>query len=339
RPAGALLLARAPGQQGDLVRHHERRVEADAELADQPLRPGPVLGLLQFAQELGRTGVGDRADELPDLVVGHADAVVPHGEGAGVPVDLELDVQVGDVDAGRLVPQGRQAQLVERVGRVGDELPEEDVLVRVDRVDHQLEQLTGLYLELKRFGRHGARLPHSSRAGHRMWRSHSNKSDRHLGSTSPLPPRPGATAASSSGPSSRATAVSGRTSRSARASRIAPSSELIIRVASGAARSGGPPISVSAPATASVHRVKAADTASRVDSVSPAQSTVAAATGQPPAKPADAYSSVHCRTISANSPAGVGSGSAARKRSTRSAAYRPAQPTASLTSCSLPPGK
>jgi hypothetical protein len=162
RPAGPLALTGAPGHQRHLVRHHEAGVEADAELADEPLGTARVLGLPQLLQEGGRTGVGDGADELSDLVVRHPDAVVPHREGPGLLVDVDLDVQVGHIGVERVVPQLLQAQLVQRVGGVGDELPQEDILVRVDRVDHQLEQLTRLYLELKRFGRHGSRIPHRS---------------------------------------------------------------------------------------------------------------------------------------------------------------------------------
>ena len=63
-------------------------------------------------------------------------------------------MQVGGVDLEVLVLVGGQAQLVQRVGGVGDQLPQEHVLGRVDRVDHQLQQLASLRLELDRLGRH-----------------------------------------------------------------------------------------------------------------------------------------------------------------------------------------
>ena len=44
-----------------------------------------------------------------------------------------------------------EARLVERVGRVGDELAEEDLFVRVERVDDQREDLLHLGLE-REFG-------------------------------------------------------------------------------------------------------------------------------------------------------------------------------------------
>lgn len=96
---------------------------------------------------------------------------------------------------------------------------------------------------------------------------------------------------------------------------------------------------VSASATGRIQVAKASAAAFRVASLLSAQSTVAAATGHPAAKPALSYSSVHWPTIASNSPLGVGRSIAARKRATRSAAYRPAQRRASPTSCSLPPGK
>jgi hypothetical protein len=153
-PAGALLLTGAPGQQFDLVGHHEAGVEADAELADEALGRGLVLGALQLLDQLGGPRVGDRADELDDLVVGHADAVVAHRQGARVPVRLDLDVQVGHISTQRVVPQALQTQLVQRVGGVRDELAQEHVLVRVDRVDHHLQKLPRFHLELERLSGH-----------------------------------------------------------------------------------------------------------------------------------------------------------------------------------------
>ena len=156
RPVCAAGLA---GDQRDPVGDHEAGVEADAELADQLgrrllRRPPASRAWRSLRQHLGGAGLGDRADEVDDLVAAHPDAVVADGQGALGRVGLEGDVQVGGVDLEVLVLVGGQPQLVQRVGGVGDQLPEEDVLGRVDRVDHQLQQLTGLGLELDRLGGH-----------------------------------------------------------------------------------------------------------------------------------------------------------------------------------------
>jgi hypothetical protein len=47
----------------------------------------------------------------------------------------------------RLVGERLVADLVERIGRVGDELAEEDLLVRVEGVDDEREKLVDLSLE------------------------------------------------------------------------------------------------------------------------------------------------------------------------------------------------
>src|SRR5699024_9751174 len=56
------------------------------------------------------------------------------------------------VDVEILVAERLDSQFVQRVGSVGDQLTQEDVLVRIDRMDHQLEQLAGFRLELECLG-------------------------------------------------------------------------------------------------------------------------------------------------------------------------------------------
>ena len=99
--------------------------------------------------QLGGARLGQRADQVHHLVAGHPDAVVADGQGAGLLVHLDLDVQIGGVDVEVLVAESLEPQLVQRVGGVRDQLPQEGVLVGVDRVDHQIQQLAGLGLELQ----------------------------------------------------------------------------------------------------------------------------------------------------------------------------------------------
>ena len=64
----------------DLARHHERGIEADAELADQVQIARAVAA--QLLDEALGAGARDRAEILGQIVPVHADAVVPHGERA-----------------------------------------------------------------------------------------------------------------------------------------------------------------------------------------------------------------------------------------------------------------
>ena len=148
RIASSAAGARPAGHDGDPVGDDEARVEADAELADQ-LR---VLLLVagEAREELARAAARDRAEVLDRLGARHADAVVRHGDGARGLVERDVDRELG-VAVEELGMRDRlEAQLVAGVGRVAHELAQEDLLVRVERVDHQLQQLLDLGLEAQR---------------------------------------------------------------------------------------------------------------------------------------------------------------------------------------------
>ena len=150
-PTGGGALARLAGQQHDPVGHHERRIEPDTELADEVADFTLLLRLAQLAAQLAGAGLGERADELHDLVAGHADAVVADRQRARSGIGVDVDVQVGGVDVQVLVLVRREPQLVQCVGGIRDQFPQERVLVGVDGVHHQLQQLTGLCLEFPLF--------------------------------------------------------------------------------------------------------------------------------------------------------------------------------------------
>src|SRR5690606_1481899 len=124
-----------------------------AELADQA-RVG-LLALAQRLEEAARAGAGDRADVGDDLVAVHADAGVADGQGAGVAVVGDLDAQVAVTGQQFGLAQRLEAQLVAGVGGIGDQLAQEDLLVRVERVGHQVQHLGHFGFELAGFGRGG----------------------------------------------------------------------------------------------------------------------------------------------------------------------------------------
>ena len=90
----------------------ERRVEADAELADEVRILGAVGG--QLLEELARARLGDGADVLDHLLPRHADAVVGHGDRARRRVEADADLQVRVVLEERGVGERLEAQLVAR---------------------------------------------------------------------------------------------------------------------------------------------------------------------------------------------------------------------------------
>ena len=134
----------------DAVGDHEGGVEADAELADQA-RPS-----LASASPLRKALVPERAT-VPRLSTSSwrsmpmpLSAIVRvAGRLVGDEADLEL------VGAGQKLGLGDRlvAQLVAGVGGVGDELPQEDVGLRIDRMNHQVQKLGDLRLEGMGLGR------------------------------------------------------------------------------------------------------------------------------------------------------------------------------------------
>ena len=144
-PAGA-----ARGD-GDTAGDDEAGVEPHAELADELRVLRAVAG--QGLEESASPGAGDGPEVGGDLLAGHADAVVPHRDGARVVVERDADLQIAVALVETVVGQGLEPELVRGVGGVGDQFPEEDLLVAVERVDHQIQQLPDLGLEFVRLFR------------------------------------------------------------------------------------------------------------------------------------------------------------------------------------------
>ena len=138
----------------DRIGHHEATVEAHAELADETqiafLSFGPIRGGL--FQELQRSRMRDGPEVFGRLLARHADAHVLDDEHAttnvGGDADLELEVFAGQ----RVVDKRFEPGLVQRVGRVGDELAQENLAVGVQRVRNELQNGGDFGFELELFG-------------------------------------------------------------------------------------------------------------------------------------------------------------------------------------------
>ena len=165
-PLPAFLRACLAGDQGHLVRNHEGRIEAHAELTDQVLHRGvglhflagsffrffgDLVGFFQFGKKLFGAGLGDGADVFDDLFFRHADTVVGDGQRFSLFIGSEADHKLAVPFQQLAVGEGSETQLVDGVAGVGDQLTQKDLVVGVDRIDHQVQQLFGLRLKLKFF--------------------------------------------------------------------------------------------------------------------------------------------------------------------------------------------
>ena len=139
--------ARAAGDERHPVGDDERRVEADAELADE-------LRVLRR----GRRSACAKNSRVPDLAMVPMLAITSSRD---MPMPLSRDrdrarrpcrTRCGSRARGRSRSERGsverlEAQLVGGVRGVGDELAQEDLRVAVQRVDHQLQELLHLGLE------------------------------------------------------------------------------------------------------------------------------------------------------------------------------------------------
>ena len=131
---------------GDFVCGDEARIKADAELPDE-VAGRAVLCLAERLYELARAAARYRAEVGDEVVAAHADAVVGEGQRPGLFVYRYVYAAVFRVFRERLVAEALNAQLVYRVGGVGDELAHEYIRVRIYGVDHQLQNLFSFALK------------------------------------------------------------------------------------------------------------------------------------------------------------------------------------------------
>ena len=92
--------------------------------------------------------MGDGAQIALELLGGHADAVIRNRDGAGILIEGDANGQVALIDLDARVLQALKVELVDGIARVGDKLAQEDFLIGIDGVDHEVEQFFALGLKL-----------------------------------------------------------------------------------------------------------------------------------------------------------------------------------------------
>ena len=122
-----------------LIRDDEGGIKAHAEAADQLrilcLIPGEIL------KESFSTGIGDRPQVFVGFFKRHADAVVADREGTGVFIGLHTDAQHRIIPQHRAVGERQKVQLIQGVGRVGNEFAKEHFLVGIKGIRQEVQKL------------------------------------------------------------------------------------------------------------------------------------------------------------------------------------------------------
>ena len=101
----------------------------------------------QLTEKLRRPGLRDRPELRDDFVASHPDAVVGDAENPVVRIQRDGNAQIRLVLEQLWFRETRESQLVVGIGGIGDELPQEYLLVAVQRVHHEVQQLFYFGLE------------------------------------------------------------------------------------------------------------------------------------------------------------------------------------------------
>ena len=112
-----------------LIRYHESGVKAQAEVADDLILVGLVL---VFCQEIGGAGESDLVDILLHLVSGHTKAVVAESQRLLLRVNNDVYFRFVFVRELVLAHHLQLLQLGDGVAAVGNELTEEDIVIRIE---------------------------------------------------------------------------------------------------------------------------------------------------------------------------------------------------------------
>ena len=68
------------------------------------------------------------------------DTAVGHGDGAVCHIPCDTDHHILPIQGHLVIGQRRICQLVHSIAGIGNDLPEKDLLVGVDGIDHQIQQ-------------------------------------------------------------------------------------------------------------------------------------------------------------------------------------------------------
>ena len=128
------------GLHGDLIRHHEHGIEAQAEVADDA---ASSLSLV-FGDEVHSPGQGDVVDVFLYLGFRHTDAVVGDGDGAGFLVYPYVDA-VGSLAFRRLTQGDQPFMLGDRIAGIGQHLTEVDVLLGIQPFFDDGKKMLGIH--------------------------------------------------------------------------------------------------------------------------------------------------------------------------------------------------
>ena len=144
RPGPNLIGPRPATGHDNAVGDHESGIKADTELSNQA---GPILRLLETRNEGFGPGTRDGTEIVDQFLPVHTDAGIGNRQRVFFLVRDDPDFRQFAVTDQRRIGDRLIAQLVACVGSVRDQLAQENVGLRIDRMDHEVQKLGNLGLK------------------------------------------------------------------------------------------------------------------------------------------------------------------------------------------------
>jgi len=139
-PFISLFFAGLAGDDRDFIGDHEGRIETDTELTDEILICAVgILGFFQFFQEGLGAGLGDSTEVFHQILFIHAQAVIGDRQRVSIGIRRQMDFKGRIAFEEVAISQGLVMQLVDGIGCIGNQFAKEDFVVRINRMDHQVQ--------------------------------------------------------------------------------------------------------------------------------------------------------------------------------------------------------
>ena len=133
-----------------MIRHDKTGIEADTELADDRITSTAVLRVVHIIHciaEVLRARLRNRAKVLDDLISCHANAAIENSDSALLRVSGDANLE-GLAACFHLAACNLEPKLFERIRTVREELTNENFLICVDRLGHDIKELASFCLKL-----------------------------------------------------------------------------------------------------------------------------------------------------------------------------------------------
>ena len=123
--------------------YHKGRIETNAKLTDDLV----IVLQFVFSLKLERTAVGDNAQVVLQLLFGHTNSVIGNGQGSCLRIYFQVDGKIGLAHIHAVIRQRTEVELVNCITCIGNQFPQENFLMCINRMNHHVQQTLGFRLK------------------------------------------------------------------------------------------------------------------------------------------------------------------------------------------------